>query len=141
MVDYQRMSSEHETVLADLDRIELLANSPPEQLAPERRDELLRNDLAALEQSLTRHFAFEEEDGYLTVVTEVMPNLTPKVEALHKQHDAIRRLLHAATTEGSPESTDVANTAREIIRLLRNHEAAESGLVRKIINLDVAAPD
>lgn len=142
MVAYDEMLRQHQSVLADVDRLELLLGSPPSDLSPERLRELTLNDARALAQDLARHFAYEEDGGYLRVVLDARPGLARPVEDLLAQHREIAARLREALAgaEDAPIET-VRGRIRSALMLLREHEAAETKLVHEVVIRDVGTPD
>lgn len=53
----------------------------------------LRFMTQAFQRHLERLMTLEEHDGYMEVVTESRPTLSPKVEALRAEHDTFRTAL------------------------------------------------
>jgi hypothetical protein len=133
---FERMAAEHESLMADVARIRTLATAPDSDAGRSR----LRDALETLRADLGSHFALEEEGGYMTGVTESWPSLDRKVGELLSDHTEIMRKLDALLADSFPAGR-IPNEALSVIESLRIHEEAESSLVRKMVNLDMAAAD
>lgn len=87
----QWMKSEHEA-LHDLNRVikEHIAQMPEVGLGEWKRG--LRLAFERLRAHLERNFAAKEEGGYLSVVTDKRPTLSPQVEAIRSEHEQILQI-------------------------------------------------
>lgn len=143
VVDYEEMVRQHESVLADVDRLELLLGSPPADLEPARVRELLINDAQSLHEDLARHFSFEEGDGgYLRAVIEARPGLERRVEKLRIHHrEILQRLQRAISATPDRPLEAVRQDIGSAVSLLREHEAAETELVHQVVVEDVGTQD
>jgi hypothetical protein len=142
VVDYAEMLRQHESVLADVDRLELLVGSPPSDVSPARLRELMLGDAESLRTDLARHFAHEEEGGYLQVVLDTHPGMERRIEKLRSDHGTILRSLDAVTMgAGEIPMDDLRRELRAALSLLREHEAAETELMHQTVIQDEGTPD
>lgn len=98
--------------------------------------------LGEIDEHLASHMTLEEQDGYLNVVRERLPNRTEVVEHLQGQHAELRAGLSAVikTTESAASAqhleNDVVPAVREWIQALRAHEDDENSLMQEAFNAD-----
>jgi hypothetical protein len=130
MVSYEQMLHEHESVEAELRGVEEALDDAP----------TLLTRLGSLREILERHFAHEEEGGYLALVTDARPGLSPRVEALRDQHQEILGGLRRALDLGV-DSDELRGAAESVAKTLREHEAGENELVLSAVNDDIGPAD
>jgi hemerythrin-like domain-containing protein len=98
-------------------------------------------------QSLQRHLkhlmGLEEEDGYMSVILELHPELNDKVEALRQEHDQFRKGLNRILTRlRLVQPTDhlaLAKISEDLLVLLKKldeHSHKETGLIQRALLKD-----
>jgi hypothetical protein len=142
MARYQEILHQHEQVMHAVDRLDLLLGAPMKKLSEDRVRQIIIADVWSLHDDLAKHFEFEEEGGYLELVTNKRPGLSKSVEALQAQHQQVLdKLTKVLDADSKTELAELALELAEAIDLLREHEAAENELVLAAVNEDIAAGD
>ena len=108
----------------------------------------LRIGFERLRAHLSRHFAAQEAGGYLNLVTEQRPTLSPQVEQLRRAHDEILKLADwimrdLAQTSGDERlvAADLGARVQRFIELVRQHERDENTLTLLALNQDLGGMD
>jgi len=97
--------------------------------------------LGRLREFLTSHFAQEEEGGYLDEAVSLVPRLGPQVDALEREHSALRRqlneLIRLAPAAGQSEKAEQQLLAKygRFVKALRLHEAGEEEVIQAASHL------
>jgi hypothetical protein len=135
----ESLSKAHAALLADLRELEQAVHpSSGESLAE------LRARLGEVRADITKHFRFEEQNGYMDVVRKREPRLERNIQQLADEH----RLL-AGTLDGlvrkSGAVSKLGETLRQEVRAwierVRQHEARENDLIQDAFNLDIGTED
>jgi hypothetical protein len=126
MPTYEQMLREHQALDADLRSLEQAYEDPAALFAR----------LGPLRETLARHFAHEEEGGYLKVVTDTRPGLALRVDELKAQHQQILAALDSAVGLGAT-SSELRGSVEAALAQLRAHERAENELVTDVVNEDI----
>lgn len=143
----RRMHQEHRTLRTlqeDLmDRFESFRDEPSEETHRAMVD--VFGDFRA---SVLRHFEFEEQGGYMRVVTERRPHHAHEVERLQGEHGAIGEILERLSED---LETDILHDVvrynaflKDLIALLTQfgrHEQAERELVMDVFWLEGGVSD
>jgi hypothetical protein len=96
-------------------------------------------------ESLQRHFHFEEQGGYMSQVLADAPHLSHAAHDLFEEHGRLSDNLDSLITlvGGISPETFVAPTlqgqVRELVRLVRGHEARENRLIQQACNQDLGS--
>lgn len=127
---------DHGELAALLPRIEemcRLLDAGTTDLPPALRPGRLAENLAA---RLVRHFEAEEASGYFSTMVRDEPALLPAIVGLKADHvamlDEIQALGRMASDIG--QWGELSRRARRLVEFLREHEAAESDLMRRFLN-------
>lgn len=129
----------HESLLEDLRRLELAVGPASGESLTE-----LRRRLAATRTHITKHFRYEEENGYMDVVRKREPRLVRTVEHLAEEHRQLSQGLDEILAEVQ-QATSLSDAVREKVRLwvrhVGEHELRENDLVQDAFNQDIGAED
>jgi iron-sulfur cluster repair protein YtfE (RIC family) len=108
----------------------------------------LRDDFERFRAHLLKHFALEEEGGYLNAVREVQPALDKDIQGLMSQHREVGHLLTDVFHEVSQVQADMPLRIRDaccrirnLIEILQQHEDIENRLVSQVLTRDVGTHD
>jgi iron-sulfur cluster repair protein YtfE (RIC family) len=108
----------------------------------------LRDDFERFRAHLLKHFALEEEGGYLNAVREVQPALDKDIQGLMRQHREVGHLLTDVFHEVSQVQADMPLRIRDtccrirnLIEILQQHEDIENRLVSQVLTRDVGTHD
>jgi len=99
--------------------------------------------LDALLETLPREFDLEEQDGYLSEVTDGRPYWSTKIEGLRCEHEKLFAKLQMLREELVQQSSftriarEVRTELRDWIDRLIDHEHRETGLLQESVNLDI----
>lgn len=136
----EELERAHTALMEDLQRLDRAAGAagPPCNGAGE-----LRSRLDATCTHITEHFRFEEQNGYMEVVSKREPRLQHVIDELAGEH---RRL--AATLAGLIERARVGSLddtfrgeVRAWVKDVRQHEIREDELIQDAFNLDLGTKD
>lgn len=112
------------------DRLHILISAPRDVLPEARLREVLVHDLDALHQVLLKHFAAEEEGGYLKSLREAKPELEADTLALLREHTTLaedfQQLLADAPTI---KLSDLLERIATVLENFDAHEHAEAKLL------------
>jgi hypothetical protein len=89
-------------------------------------------ELAEVDRLLGRHFALEEEGGYLHEVRDRVPSEAALLERLERAHGELTAMLRSLRrlTLDRHDAAAVRNALLDWLDLLGKHEAAENHLVK-----------
>jgi hemerythrin-like domain-containing protein len=94
----------------------------------------------AFERHLERLMTLEEHDGYMEVVVESRPTLSPQVDALRQDHDAFRRALRKIDARMERLSADdaaaisqVCDDLATLLQRVDEHSAKEVDLLQELL--------
>ena len=110
--------------------------------------ETLRDEFERFRAHLQKHFALEEEGGYLASVLQIRPNLHDEVDRLMAEHRELAQLLTAIFDEvahlraDSPlHIRDACARIQNLIGILEQHEDHENMLVSHVFTQDMGSHD
>lgn len=135
----EALGQAHAALLADLRELE-------QAVCPSREEGLaeLHARLGAAHAHITKHFRFEEQNGYMDAVRKREPRLERTVLHLAEEHrqlaQALDALVQEAETAVGPDS-GFDERIRAWVDRLRQHEARENELFQNAFNLDIGAED
>lgn len=108
----------------------------------------LCTELTAFRQHLQRHFALEEEGGFLPEVVTCWPQAAERVEALRREHAEILRIMDELIHESSllaygasPPLAAFRQRIRQVLSTIRRHEADENALVQQVFYQELSVVD
>ncbi|MBI3949695.1 MAG: hemerythrin domain-containing protein [Acidobacteria bacterium] len=106
------------------------------------------DELSAFRRHLQRHFALEEEGGFMLEVVARMPQASEQVEKLRQEHGetlkVIDELIHDSSLLAYGTSLSLAelrNRILEVFSTIRRHEAEENELIQQIFYQEVSVAD
>ena len=143
-----QLKKEHDYIDEITRKIEkLVAAIKPQRPALEWSSSLLEN-LSSLREHLEKHFEFEETGGFMEEVMKALPNISPEVDSLRRDHqilffeinDLYRRAERLILDSG-PTSREIGEDIKHFLRLLRVHERKENDLVLRVFLDDVGMID
>jgi hemerythrin len=100
--------------------------------------------LEATRKHITKHFRFEEEDGYMDVIREREPRLERTIQELAEEHGQLAQSLDLLIWEAQKSTSLGDELRREVhdwVDRIRRHEVRENNLVQDAFNQDVTAED
>ena len=135
----ESLSQAHAVLLADLRELEQAVHpSSGEGLAE------LRARLGEARADITKHFRFEEQNGYMDVVRKREPRLERNIQQLADEHRRLVESLDGLVREFGT-ATKLGDTLRQEVRAwverVRQHEARENDLIQDAFNLDIGPED
>jgi len=135
----EELSRAHKALLEDLRKLEEAASpTAGEGLAG------LRGRLDATRTHIGEHFRFEEENGYLDVVSKREPRLDRAIQQLIEEHRQLAQSLDRILGEAKA-AMGLEDALREEVqgwvKRVRQHEAREDNLIQDAFNLDIGAED
>ncbi len=108
----------------------------------------VRTAFEHLRAHMTKHMALEEQGGYMTVVTEVRPTLSPEVARLGHEHREFGHLMnhiHRMLLDVGPEDNllirDICHRVNDLISYIDHHNRTENVLVMSALSQDIGAKD
>ena len=142
MATQREIRQQHDEVLTHVDRLGRLFHGEARGLPHARARQLVRQHLAALHAVLVRHFAAEEEGGYMAELLRDRPDLSRRAARISAQHAELLRAYEVAIA-GAPHARleVLRENVDELIQQLREHEAAERRLVEDAVLQDLGASD
>lgn len=104
--------------------------------------------LRRFDEHLVKHFALEEQDGYLEAVVERRPTLALEVDRLRRQHSELSRVLGSIRRDLEP-ITDVDTLLIEdsciriqtMLRFIADHESRENLIIISVFTSDLGTKD
>ena len=141
------MRSEHEALQA-LNKVlrQHIAAMPEVNL-----DDWLRGLTAGFERlrtHLERNFAAKEADGYLNIVVEKRPTLSPQVEAIQREHGEILHMAEAILRDlakTQPENrlllADMSARVQRFMAVVAQHDQRENMITLLVFNQDIGDTD
>jgi len=108
----------------------------------------LRRQFDEFVARLERHMAMEEEEGYLSHVTELRPTLSEAVAIIRHEHEELKRVLASvqeAIRELQPEDVlflrDACRRIEHLLLWIERHEDHENHLVVYAFTQDMGTPE
>jgi hemerythrin-like domain-containing protein len=143
-----QLKKEHSRIDVIVRKIEkLVASIKPQRRALEWSSSLLEN-LSSLREHLEKHFEFEESGGFMEEVMKALPNMSPQVEALHRDHEILTyeindlyRRAERLILDNGPTTREIGEDIRHFLHSLREHERKENALVLRVFLDDVGMID
>jgi hypothetical protein len=133
---------QHQEILTHADRLRRLLHGDARGLPNARARVLVLQHVRALAVVLQRHFAAEEEDGYMAEALRQRPDLAARAERIRCQHAALERAFESTLRNAQDASLAVLSAAvDDLLRQLGNHEAAERRLVEDAVLQDLGIGD
>lgn len=139
----RKLRQEHASLGAELSELRALLDRPS---GPESRARWLEA-LDQLVATLSRHFEFEEQGGYMSEVVARFPNWAADVEQLRREHremlssiKAIRTAVGQLPESGKPEA-ELRRQIEEWLAGISAHERHENLLLQEAFNLDMGTAD
>jgi hemerythrin len=129
----------HRTLRGELRGLREAARSTPAQ-----RPGDIAAQLGAMRTDLQEHFRFEEENGYMSAVVQLRPNLARAIQHLKGEHEELMRNLNELVAEARSTTKLTASFRDKVddwVFRVGRHERSENVLVQDAFNLDVAAED
>ncbi len=143
----KRMREEHDQVNELAEVLRTQAAVVP-RVGVEQWLEKLRERFEHFRAHLYKHMALEEKDGYMAMVTEQRPTLSPHVEHLKREHHQFAHLMdriHETLMSVEPGEVLVAfDCCRRIENLLSyidRHENDENLLITYVFTQELGARD
>jgi hemerythrin-like domain-containing protein len=136
------------------DEVQRLSDALRRLIATQPRSEValwlktLKDQFAEFHAHAARHFAMEEEDGYLLPVLERRPTMSTRVRLLAEDHQELLRLMKAIEqqiAELLPTDriliTEVRDRLRRFLGFCEDHEREENMLVSHVLTHDEGTKD
>lgn len=141
------MRDEHEIVKSLSGRVlERVAIAP--QANQSKWIEEVRESFDHLRAHLIKHFALEEQDGYLVSVVQRRPSLSREVDRLAHEHgemthlmDDLHRAVHLLKPEDPLLIRDCCHRIQIFLQYLERHESDENFLVISVFTDDIGGND
>lgn len=141
------MRDEHEVVKTLSQRVmEKVAIAP--QANQQRWIEEVRESFDHLRAHLVKHFALEEQDGYLVAAVQRRPSLSHEVDRLAHEHaemvrmlDDVHRAVHLLKPEDSLLIRDCCHRIQNFLQYVEHHESDENFLVISAFTEDIGGND
>jgi hemerythrin-like domain-containing protein len=125
----------------------LVAAVKPQRRALQWSSALLEN-LSSLREHLEKHFEFEETGGFMEEVIKALPNISPQVEALHRDHEILAyeindlyRRAERLILDNGPTTREIGEDIKHFLHSLRAHETKENAMVLHVFLDDVGMID
>lgn len=139
----EAIKREHRTIGEQAHRLEVLLHDAVERGWPAGLIHAIANRLKALEETLQRHFALEEDGGFLDEAVCSAPHHAAETTRLMHEHTEIlarlREMISLATDKlvsAPSQSFSFAKSLQAVLRQLLMHETREHDLLKKAFNLD-----
>jgi hemerythrin-like domain-containing protein len=135
----EALGGAHKALLEDLQALETAAASCPPGNAAE-----FRRSLDQVWKHITKHFRFEEKDGYMDSVLQRQPHRERTIDQLREEHRELARSLQSLREEvkaGKTLEKSFGEKVQAWVAHVRDHETRENLLVQEVFNLDIAAED
>jgi len=144
----KQLKKEHAYIHEIIKKIEKrVAMIGPQRPALEWGSSLLEN-LSSLREHLEKHFEFEEMGGFMEEVMKALPNVSPQVESLRRDHQIlafeINDLYKRAETlilDNGPTSREMGEDIKHFLHSLGEHERKENELILHVFLDDVGMID
>ncbi len=103
----------------------------------------LDTELAEFIEMVERHFALEEEGGYMRELRDEYPRLGHRIDELAAEHASIREALSGCRKEAREGvgATELVEHLHRGLDLLAKHESAETELFQDAMQSDIGAAD
>lgn len=108
----------------------------------------VRDAFDHLRAHLVKHFALEEQDGYMVPVVHRRPSVSREVDRLAREHQEMIRLLdeiHRAVHEVQPDDhlliLDCCRRVQNFLQYVQRHESDENLLVMSAFTDDLGGVD
>lgn len=112
------------------DRLHVLISAPRDVLPESRLRDVLVDELVTLRELLLRHFASEEEGGYLSSLLEARPQLKAEAAQLLEQHTTLRGDFDGLIGDAPRASLpDLLERIATVLESFDAHEHAETTLL------------
>ncbi len=135
----REFEQQHEDIRTHVGRIHALFHGRVEHT---RARALLRQHLEALYALLVRHFAAEEDGGYMAEVLQRRPDLARRVQALQAEHPRIlRSFAHTLAMIPHASLSALEDVVVELLGVLGDHDEAERRLVEDAVLQDLGVGD
>jgi hypothetical protein len=115
---YHEALIQHQELTIVTDRLHLVLIAPDATIPESRLRRLLEYETIFLLETLTDHFLFEEDGGYLVRIVEMHPDL---------------RLTHLKQNIWTTPLEKLKRSLEAILKLLARHEAAENELLNSYL--------
>jgi len=138
----EELGRAHMGLLEEMQRLEKAAGPCGPTGAGEGLAEL-RTHLDATRTHILEHFRFEEQNGYMDVVSKREPRLQRVIEELAQEHRQLAQTLDALTAQARAVSPDdrFREEVRAWVKAVRQHEVREDELILDAFNLDIGTKD
>lgn len=133
----KRLAAEHERLHRLLERTDELVQSDEANIAS------VQGTVSELITALERHFAWEEEGGYMSEALQAAPWLFRRAAALRRQHAMLLRAAEQIR-EGTHHAANLEllkSSLERLVRRVRRHEQAEDTLLQEAVTQDIGAKD
>lgn len=143
MDHYGEIVAQHNELQHMLDLLAVLAATPKGVISDGRLRSVLAAELEKADSALTRHFEFEEKDGYMHELARVRPTLSPRLADLKEEHTVIRGSLDELRRKLSThaKAPAISDDLRQLLRIVRKHEADENKLCQLALMHDIGCGD
>ena len=108
-----------------------------------RKISSVRFTFKSFQRHLTRLMDVEEDGGYMAAVADFKPNLYHRVEALHDEHDNLRRLLadtveyvELVSEDDVVQCTDACHEIAGLLARVDKHDRGEIALIQEAFSFD-----
>jgi len=139
---------EHEVVREIIRQLELLVEEGGFVEQEPEWSRRLSNELAAFRRHLQRHFALEEEGGFMLDVVTLMPHASEQVEKLRQEHDEILRAVDELIRDAgllvsgsSLMAMEFRDRVLQVLSTIRRHETEENELIQRVLYQEVSVAD
>jgi len=141
------MRDEHQA-LVDLNKVlrQHIAARPEVNVADWLRG--LQAGFGRLRAHLERHFAVQEEGGYLSMVVERRPTLSTHVEHIRREHDELLQMAEHILRDSSevmPENrlllADLCARVQRFMAVVADHDQRENMITLLVFSQDIGGKD
>ncbi len=135
---YHEALIQHQELTIVTDRLHMVLIAPDGTIPESRLRRLLEYEIIFLLETLTDHFLFEEDGGYMVRIAELHPDLRPRIEGLRGEHADLRiDLANLKDGVWKMPLGKLKHSLEAILQLLARHESAES----EMLNSYLGRPD
>ena len=139
MANLREMEQQHDDIRTHVGRVHALFHGRIEHA---RARALLRQHLVALYALLVRHFAAEEEGGYMAEIVRDRPDLGRRTAKLQAEHASILRSFeHTLAMLPHASLSVLEETVVELLGALGDHDEAERRLAEDALLQDLGVAD